>query len=68
MMARKWCPECGGFSFGFDPLLGLHRCYTVGCGFVDVERKYNEGLDERPDNPRREKYTIFKKTEAVTSV
>jgi len=64
----KWCPECGGFSFGYDGQRDVYRCYAVGCGFVDVQGKYGEGFDEKPDNPPREKYTIFKKTEGAASL
>lgn len=48
---RKFCPSCGAWSFGNDPKGKVYRCYTVGCGFVDLERKHGEGLSEKPANP-----------------
>lgn len=48
---RKFCPNCGTWSFGYDPKAKVYRCYTVGCGFVDLKKKYYDGLSEKPSNP-----------------
>ena len=47
-MIRAFCPTCGDFSFGYDPEAKAYRCYNVKCEFVDIERKYGEGLSENP--------------------
>jgi len=47
-MIRAFCPECGGFSFGYDPSAKIYRCYDVKCPFVDKEKKYGGGLSENP--------------------
>lgn len=47
-MARAFCPKCGNFSFGYDPLIKIYRCYSVKCEFVDKEKKHGEGSSENP--------------------
>lgn len=51
-MARAFCPKCGNFSFGYDPLIKIYRCYSMKCEFMDREKKYGEGLSENPFNKR----------------
>jgi len=51
-MARAFCPKCGSFSFGRDPIIKINRCYNIKCEFVDKERKYGEGLTENPFNKK----------------
>ena len=51
-MARAFCPKCGQFSFGYDPLIKVHRCYSVRCEFVDVKREFDQGLNGNPFSQR----------------
>lgn len=47
-MPRGFCPECGLFTFGYDPRAEVYRCYRAGCGFKDIKGEYGEGLRENP--------------------
>jgi len=51
-MTKGFCPKCGQFSFGYDPLIKVYRCYSARCEFVDIKKKYGEGLTENPFSHR----------------
>jgi hypothetical protein len=51
-MGRAFCPKCGHFSFGYDPLIKISRCYSSRCEFVDIEKKFGQGLHENPFSHR----------------
>jgi len=51
-MTKGFCPKCGQFSFGYDPLIKVYRCYSDRCEFVDIKREYGEGLTENPFSHR----------------
>jgi len=51
-MARAFCPKCGHFSFGYDPLIKIHRCYSARCEFVDIKKEFGQGLHENPFSHR----------------
>lgn len=47
-MSRGFCPKCGLFAFGYDPIARIYRCYRTECGFRDEKRQYGKGLSDNP--------------------